>query len=62
VISEWAEVFYKATDYYAPEYERSIVWNDPVLGIDWPLVDGKLPSLSEKDQNGILFQNATHFE
>jgi len=62
VMSEWAEVFYKATDYYAPEYEHSIKWNDPTLGIDWPLLDGKLPRLSDKDQNGCLFQNFEFFE
>ncbi len=49
VISEWAEFFYKTTDYYAPEWERSIVWNDPAIGIDWPLVEGALPTLSERD-------------
>lgn len=49
VMSEWAEVFYKATDYYAPEWERSILWNDPAIGIDWPLVEGALPTLSERD-------------
>lgn len=49
VISEWAEFFYKTTDYYAPEWERSILWNDPAIGIDWPLVEGALPTLSERD-------------
>lgn len=49
VISEWAEFFYKTTDYYAPEWERSIVWNDPAIGIVWPLVEGALPTLSERD-------------
>jgi dTDP-4-dehydrorhamnose 3,5-epimerase len=62
VLSEWAEVFYKATDYYAPEYERSIAWNDPVLNINWPLFEGQFPTLSEKDKNGSLFQNAEYFE
>ena len=49
VMSEWAEVFYKATDYYAPEWERSILWNDPAIGIEWPLVGDNLPTLSGKD-------------
>ena len=49
VMSKWAEVFYKATDYYSPEWERSILWNDPAIGIEWPLVEGTLPTLSRKD-------------
>lgn len=49
VISEWAEFLYKATDYYAPEWERGILWNDPAIGINWPLVEGVLPTLSNKD-------------
>ena len=49
VISEAAEFLYKCTDFYYPEYERSIRWNDPGLGIDWPLVNGEAPVLSAKD-------------
>ena len=49
VISEWAEFFYKTTDYYAPKWERSILWNDPAIGIDWPLVEGASPTLSNRD-------------
>ena len=49
VMSEWAEFLYKATDYYAPQWERGILWNDPAIGIDWPLVDNMLPTLSNKD-------------
>ena len=49
VISEVAEVLYKTTDYYAPQHERSILWNDPDLGINWPLDE---PILSAKDQAG----------
>jgi len=47
VVSESADVLYKTTDYYAPQYERSIAWNDPAIGIRWPL-DGE-PQLSAKD-------------
>lgn len=50
VLSETAEVLYKATDYYAPQHERCIAWNDPDLAIDWPLAAA--PILSAKDQAG----------
>lgn len=56
VVSEVAEVLYKATDYYAPQYERSILWNDPDLGIDWPITTD--PILSAKDQLGQSFKTA----
>ena len=45
-----ADVFYKCTDYYAPDYERTLLWNDPEVGIDWPL-EGE-PILSDKDRKG----------
>jgi dTDP-4-dehydrorhamnose 3,5-epimerase len=51
VLSEQADVLYKASDYYAPEHERSLLWNDPALGIDWPL-DGALPVMTDKDRRG----------
>jgi dTDP-4-dehydrorhamnose 3,5-epimerase len=51
VLSEYAEFLYKTTDYYAPEFERSLRWNDPALAIDWPL-DGE-PQLSAKDQAAL---------
>ncbi len=51
VVSEAAEVLYKATDYYAPEHERSLLWNDPALNIEWPL-SGE-PLLSDKDRKGL---------
>jgi len=56
VLSESAEVLYKATAYYAPEHERCIVWNDPAIGIDWPL-EGE-PLLSDKDRRGEIFRDA----
>jgi dTDP-4-dehydrorhamnose 3,5-epimerase len=59
VLSETAEVLYKATDYYAPEHERCIRWDDPDLGIGWPL-DGE-PLVSEKDQRGVSFKDAEVF-
>lgn len=62
VISEWAEVIYKATDYYAPQWERAILWNDPQIGIKWPLVDGKPPSISSKDAQGSLLSQADLFD
>ncbi len=51
VLSESADVQYKATDFYAPEHERSLLWNDPALAIDWPLA-GAQPLLSGKDRAG----------
>ena len=53
VLSEWGELVYKATDTYAPEWERTIRWDDPDIGIEWPLIPGLKPLLSEKDQTGI---------
>ena len=59
VLSETAEFLYKTTDYYAPEHERSLQWNDPELGIDWPL--DTPPQLSAKDQAGKLLRDAELF-
>jgi dTDP-4-dehydrorhamnose 3,5-epimerase len=56
VLSEFAEVAYKATEFYAPESERSILWNDPAIGIQWPL-DCE-PILSAKDSAGSLLADA----
>lgn len=60
VLSEFAEFLYKTTDYWAPEHERSILWNDPELAIDWQL-NGATPLLSAKDQAGKLFRDAEVF-
>lgn len=60
VISESAECLYKTTDYWAPEHERSLLWNDPALAIDWPL-DGATPMLSGKDSQGKLLVDADAF-
>ena len=59
VTSDYAEVLYKTTDYWAPEHERSIIWNDPVLAIAWPL-DGE-PLLSAKDEAGVPLAEAEVF-
>lgn len=55
VVSETADFQYKCTDYYLPESERSLLWNDDVIGIDWPLVDGIEPMLAAKDAAGRPF-------
>jgi dTDP-4-dehydrorhamnose 3,5-epimerase len=62
VMSESAEFVYKCTDYYTPEHEVSLLWNDPALNIQWPLRDGNKPSLSAKDEVGQLFKNAPTFK
>lgn len=54
VLSETAEFLYKTTDYYAPEYERSLLWNDPQVGIVWPVLDGE-PRLAAKDAAARTF-------
>lgn len=56
VLSDSAEVLYKTTDYYAPSYDRSILWSDPAIGITWPITDQ--PILSAKDQAGVLLADA----
>ncbi len=53
VLSNFADFVYKCTDYYAPEHERSLLWNDPALAIDWPLIDGRMPILSNKDAQAL---------
>ena len=60
VTSESADFLYKATDYYAPEHERCIAWDDPEIGIEWPLPGP--PSLSAKDAAGVSLANAEVFE
>jgi dTDP-4-dehydrorhamnose 3,5-epimerase len=59
VLSDFAEVLYKATDFYAPEHERSIMWNDPDIGINWPL--SAAPLLSPKDAVGVRLRDAEVF-
>jgi dTDP-4-dehydrorhamnose 3,5-epimerase len=61
VTSPEAELLYKATDYYAPQWERTIIWNDPAIGIPWP-VQGELPILSPKDAAGSLLAEAEVYE
>ncbi len=61
VLSEQAEFFYKCTDYYAPEHERVIKWDDPQLGITWPLAKGVSVTVSDKDQQGAAFAQADLF-
>lgn len=59
VLSDYAEFLYKTTDYWAPEHERSIAWNDPQIAIEWPLTAA--PILSEKDSNASLLKDAEIF-
>lgn len=59
VLSDMADFLYKTTDYYAPADERCIRWDDPDIGIDWPLSD--LPLISDKDQQGVAFRDAEVF-
>jgi len=61
VTSDWAEIVYKVTDFYDPKSERTLVWNDPQVGITWPLQDGKPPLLSPKDAQGLPLAKAELF-
>jgi dTDP-4-dehydrorhamnose 3,5-epimerase len=61
VLSESADFLYKATDYYAPEHERAIRWDDPSVGIDWPIAE-QAPLLSAKDRAAPSLAAAEHFD
>ena len=63
VLSESADFLYKTTDYYAPQFERSIAWNDPAIGIDWPLAAHGIdaPVVSEKDLAALPLVEAEVF-
>lgn len=60
VLSEFADFSYKCTDLYFPEHERSLLWNDPQIGIEWPLTDE--PILSNKDRAGVPFARAEFYK
>lgn len=62
VLSETADFQYKCTEYYSPRDDRGIRWNDPEIGIEWPLVDGIEPTLSEKDGAAPFLSDAETFE
>ena len=61
VLSEEAEVFYRCTNYYHPEHDRNLLWNDEKLAIEWPLIDPS-PILSSKDKHGTPFSKAEFFQ
>jgi dTDP-4-dehydrorhamnose 3,5-epimerase len=61
VLSDFADFQYKCTDYYAPAHERTLLWNDPALGIEWPLPAGSTPLLAAKDVAGIPLRDAETF-
>lgn len=62
VTSDSAEVLYKATDFYMPAHDRSVRWNDPGLGIEWPIPGGVNPLLSAKDENAPMLVDADLYE
>jgi dTDP-4-dehydrorhamnose 3,5-epimerase len=62
VLSEIAEVIYKATDFYAPRWERTILWNDPAIGIEWPILPSAPLLLSPKDTQGVLLHQAETYD
>jgi dTDP-4-dehydrorhamnose 3,5-epimerase len=59
VLSEWADFLYKTTDYYAPQHERCLAWNDPDVGVGWPLAGE--PLLAAKDRAGLALREAETF-
>jgi dTDP-4-dehydrorhamnose 3,5-epimerase len=61
VLSDWAELTYKVTDFYAPEWDRTLLWNDPAVGIEWPLLPDVELLLSEKDMQGKVLGDAEIF-
>ena len=62
VLSDWAEFLYKVSDFYAPQWERTLIWNDPDVGIEWPLVNNQDPFLSTNDVLGLPLKQSELFE
>jgi dTDP-4-dehydrorhamnose 3,5-epimerase len=62
VLSAWAEVAYKVTDFYSPEWERTLLWNEPSVNVRWPLAKGAAPNLSVKDARGATLREADLFD
>ena len=62
VLSEYADFQYKCTDFYHPESEVSLAWDDPTVAVDWPLPDGEPPALSGKDQHGLAWDAIPLFD
>jgi dTDP-4-dehydrorhamnose 3,5-epimerase len=62
VVSEWSEIVYKATQFYSPEWERTLLWNDPTLAIAWPLSGDRPPILSPKDSQGMSLAEADLYD
>jgi len=62
VLSPWADVSYKVTRYYAAAWDRTLLWNDPEIGIEWPLIDGEPPELSAKDRQGVPLREAAIYD
>ena len=61
VTSETADLLYKCTDFYTPDDDHTLIWNDPEVGIEWPLVDAEPPALSDKDAHGKSLRDAVTF-
>lgn len=61
VLSEAAEFLYKTTDYYHPQSEACLAWNDPTVGVQWPFPEGGTPNMNAKDQNGLAWDTAPKF-
>jgi len=57
-LSPWAEIIYKVTEYYAPQWERIIRWDDPTIGVSWPILHAQEPVLSAKDRGGKMLSDA----
>lgn len=62
VLSDWADVLYKTTEYYSPEWERTLLWNDPAVGIRWPIPSGLEPILSSKDALGARLEDTEVYD
>ena len=61
-LSDWVEIIYKTTDIYAPQHERTLLWNDPAVGVIWPLSEGFAPEMSAKDMQGKLLSDLDLFD